>query len=102
MMVLDGWSEAAGRARNASRSAPYYLAVDRQIKSGFDSYEKAEQAALAIKQEHPRLLVSVYETKLRRHIAIEPPAELGSLSARRSPSTQRKAISSYPASATRH
>ena len=54
-------------------AAPYYLAVDRQLKSGYDTFEKAEKAGLAIKRQHPRLLVSVYEAELRRHIMVEQP-----------------------------
>lgn len=89
---------AAGRAQSAPQSAPYYLAVDRQLKLGFDTYEKAEQAALTIKQEHPRLLVTVYETKLRRHIAIEPPRMPVAFDGKKAPS----AVPSHPASTTRH
>ena len=54
-------------------AAPYYLAVDRQLKSGYDTFEKAEKAGLAIKRQHPRLLVSVYEAERRQHMVIGQP-----------------------------
>jgi len=31
----------------------YYVAVDRQLKSGFGTYEAAEKAAKEIKKKHP-------------------------------------------------
>jgi hypothetical protein len=88
--------------KNALVSAPYYLAVDRQLKSGYDTYEGAEQAALAIKRQHPRLLVTVYEPKLRRHIAIEQPQVVIDLNGKRGASAQPNAIARCPASATKH
>ena len=35
----------------------YYVAVDRQLKSGFGTYEAAEKAAKEIKKRHPNLQV---------------------------------------------
>ena len=54
-------------------AAPFYVAVDRQLKSGHETYEGADKAALAIKKRYPRLLVTVYDTKTSQHTVIEPP-----------------------------
>jgi hypothetical protein len=51
----------------------FHIAVDRQLKSGFGTYEAAEKAALAIKKQHPQLQVTVYDAKQQRHTAIEQP-----------------------------
>lgn len=56
---------------------PFYVAVDRQLKSGHDTCEAAEKAALAIKKRHPQLHVTVYDTKDRRHTIIEQPKPAG-------------------------
>lgn len=52
---------------------PFHLAVDRQLKSGYGTYEAAEKAALAIKRWHPQLQVTVYDAKEQRHTTIELP-----------------------------
>jgi hypothetical protein len=52
---------------------PFHVAVDRQLKSGYGTYEAAEKAALAIKKRHPQLQVTVYDAKEQRHATIEPP-----------------------------
>ncbi len=57
----------------APLSAPFYVAVDRQLKSGHETYEAAEKAARAIKKRYARLLVTVYEAETRRHTIIEQP-----------------------------
>jgi hypothetical protein len=51
----------------------YYVAVDRQLKSGFGTFEAAEKAAREIKERHPNLQVTVFDSKKRSHTAIEPP-----------------------------
>ena len=51
----------------------FYVAVDRQLKSGYGTYEAAETAALAIKKKHPQLHLTVYDTKEQRHTTIEQP-----------------------------
>ncbi len=69
-------SEATPSVRKpveAPLTAPFYVAVDRQLKSGHETYEAAEKAALAIKKRYPRLLVTVYDTKTRQHTIIEQP-----------------------------
>lgn len=49
----------------------FHVAVDRQLKSGFGTYDAALKAALAIKQRYPQLQVTVYDAKERRHTPIE-------------------------------
>lgn len=56
---------------------PFHVAVDRQLKSGHDTYQAAEKAALAIKERHPQLCVTVYDTKEQRHRVIEQPKLAG-------------------------
>ena len=51
----------------------YYVAVDRQLKSGFGTYEAAEKAARKIKQRYPNPQVTVFDAKERSHTAIEQP-----------------------------
>jgi hypothetical protein len=51
----------------------YYVAVDRQLKSGFGTYEAAEKAAKEIKERYPNPQVTVFDTKKRSHTAIEQP-----------------------------
>lgn len=51
----------------------FYVAVDRQLKSGHATYEAAEKAALAIRRQHPQLHITVYDAKEQRHIPIERP-----------------------------
>jgi hypothetical protein len=48
----------------------YYVAVDRQLKSGFGTYE-AEKAAKEIKKKYPNPQVTVFDAKKRSHTAIE-------------------------------
>jgi hypothetical protein len=43
------------------------------LKSGHDTYEAAEKAALAIKKRHAQLHVTVYTVKDQRHTTIEQP-----------------------------
>jgi hypothetical protein len=50
---------------------PFYVAVDRQLKSGYETYEAAEKAALAIKRQYPKLHVTVFDAKEQRHTLIE-------------------------------
>jgi hypothetical protein len=51
----------------------YYVAVDRQLKSGFETYDAAEKAAKEIKKRYPNPLVTVFDAKKRSHTAIEQP-----------------------------
>jgi hypothetical protein len=51
----------------------YYVAVDRQLKSRFGTYEAAEKAAMEIKKRYPNPQVTVFDAKKRSHTAIEQP-----------------------------
>ena len=63
--------------RTASKpplTEPFHVAVDRQLKSGHETYEAAEKAALGIKKLYPKLQVTVFDAKARRHMLIEQPS----------------------------
>ena len=49
----------------------FYVAVDRQLKSGFGTYEAAEKAAQEIKRRYPGPQVTVFDAKEHRHTTIE-------------------------------
>jgi hypothetical protein len=49
----------------------YYVAVDRQLKSGYGTYEAAEKAAREIKERHPNTQVTVFDSKKRSYSAVE-------------------------------
>jgi hypothetical protein len=49
----------------------YYVAVDRQLKSGFAAYEAAEKAAKEIKKRYPKTQVTVFDSKKHSHTGIE-------------------------------
>ena len=51
----------------------FYVAVDRQLKSGFGTYEAAEKAAQEIKKRYPGPHVTVFDAKEHRHTTIEQP-----------------------------
>ena len=51
----------------------FYVAVDRQLKSGYGTYEAAEKAAQEIKKRHPTPQVTVFDTKAQRYTAIAQP-----------------------------
>ena len=72
----NGAKRATASVRKPSKPPliePFHVAVDRQLKSGHQTYEAAEKAALAIKKQHPQLHVTVYDTKEERHKTIEQP-----------------------------
>ncbi len=52
----------------------YLLQVDRQTKQSYTTLPAAEKAGLAIKKEHPRLQVSVYDPVETVNTMIELPA----------------------------
>lgn len=56
---------------------PFHVAVDRQFKSGHETYEAAEKAALTIKKRYPQLHVTVFDAKEHRHTLIEKPTLAG-------------------------
>ena len=45
----------------------YYVAVDRQLKSGFGTYGAAEKAAKEIKKRYPNIQVTVFDAKKRSY-----------------------------------
>jgi len=49
----------------------YYVAVDRQLKSGFATYGAAEKAAKEIRKRYPNLQLTVFDAKKRSHTVIE-------------------------------
>jgi hypothetical protein len=51
----------------------FYVAVDRQLKSGFGTYEAAEKAAQEIKKRYANPQVTVFDAKEHRHTTIEQP-----------------------------
>jgi hypothetical protein len=65
----------SSRARSPALIEQYYVAVDRQLKSGFGTYEAAEKAAKEIKKRYPIPQVTVFDAKKRSHTAIEQPIE---------------------------
>ena len=72
-----GNQAAAALAKKSTRpplAEQFYVAVDRQLKSGYQSYEAAERAALAIKKRYPILQVTVYDVKQQRHTTVERPS----------------------------
>jgi hypothetical protein len=44
-MPTDELAEPARKPSSAPLPAPFYLAVDRQLKSGYDAYDGAESSA---------------------------------------------------------
>lgn len=99
-MPFDELGGSLRKSSSVSLPAPFYLSVDRQLKSGYSAYEEAEKAALTIKRQHPRLHVSVYETETRRHIAIGQPRLVVSNGERAQ--LEDAAVVRGPVSATRH
>jgi hypothetical protein len=47
------------------------------LKSGHETYEAAEKAALTIKKRYPQLHVTVFDAKEHRHTLIEKPKPTG-------------------------
>jgi hypothetical protein len=100
MMASNELGSPASKPKRAHLAEPFYLAVDRQLKTEYDTYDEAEKAAFAIKRHHPRLLVTVYEAKSGQHIVIEQPR---SVAFNEKPILPKgDAVVRYPASATRH
>ena len=73
-------NSGAASVRTVSKpplTEPFHVAVDRQLKSGHETYEAAEKAALGIKRLYPKLHVTVFDAKERRHLLIEQPSQAG-------------------------
>ena len=66
-------TDSAPRRATVPLIEQYYVAADRQLKSGFGTYEAAEKAAKEIKKRHPNPHVTVFDAKTRSHTAIEQP-----------------------------
>lgn len=69
-------NRTAAPVRKISRpplTEPFHVAVDRQLKSGHETYEAAEKAALAIKKRYPQLQVTVFDAREQRHTIIDRP-----------------------------
>ena len=49
----------------------YWLQVDRQTKSSYQTLEEAEKAAKAIKSSHPNLQVGIYDAEKSQVILIK-------------------------------
>ena len=64
---------SAPKRASAPITEQFYVAVDRQLKSGYETYEAAEKAAQEIKKRHPNPQVTVFDAKEQRYTAIEQP-----------------------------
>lgn len=103
MVDVNGTTASGRRPSKAPLSAPFYVAVDRQLKAGHDTYDEAEQAALAIKKRHPRLHVTVYEAKTRQHLAVEQPKSAAAVNKKLAASAARDMIGHHVSvSGTKH
>ena len=49
----------------------YWLQVDRQTKSSYQTLEESEKAAKAIKSSHPNLQVGIYDAEKSQVILIK-------------------------------
>lgn len=76
-IAANGATASIRKPSKPPLTEPFYVAVDRQLKSGHQTYAAAEKAALAIKKQHPQLHVTVYDTKEERHKIIEQPKPAG-------------------------
>ncbi len=70
--VTNGTATAFRKPR-PPLAEPFHVAVDRQLKSGHETYEAAEKVALKIKSRYPQLHVTVFDAKEGRHKLIEQP-----------------------------
>ncbi len=68
--TASGDPQTARAAGKPVLTQQFYVAVDRQLKSGYATYEEAENAALAVHKDHPRLHVTVYDAKEERHTTV--------------------------------
>jgi hypothetical protein len=51
----------------------FHVAIDRQLKTAYRTFEAAQRAALAINKQHPQPQVTVYDAKAEQHTAINQP-----------------------------
>jgi hypothetical protein len=98
----------AAPVRKVSRpplTEPFYVAVDRQLKSGHETYDAAEKAAFGIKTRYPKLQVTVFDAKEQRHALIEQPKPVrGSNNNRRAEQATNNAVEGHrvPVAAAKH
>jgi len=103
MVDVNGATAPGRRVSKAPLVAPFYVAVDRQLKSGHDTYDGAEQAALAIKKRYPRLQVTVYEARTCQHLPIKLPNSAAALNKKRAVSAAQNMVGHRASvSATKH
>jgi hypothetical protein len=76
-IAANGATASIRKPSKPPLTEPFHVAVDRQLKSGHQTYAAAEKAALAIKKQHPQLHVTVYDTKEERHKIIDQPMPAG-------------------------
>ena len=75
--IANGPTASVRTVSKPPLAEPFHVAVDRQLKSGHETYEAAEKAALGIKKRYPKLHVTVFDAKERRHMLIEQPSHAG-------------------------
>ncbi|HTO62942.1 MAG TPA: hypothetical protein VMM15_16965 [Bradyrhizobium sp.] len=71
MLIANDVPAPVRKPSKPPSTEPFHVAVDRQLKSGHDTFEDAEQAALKIKNRYPHLHVTVFDAKEGRHKLIE-------------------------------
>ena len=76
--IANGPTASVRKPSKPPLTEPFHVAVDRQLKSGYETYEAAEKAALGIKRRYPKLHVTVFDAKEQRHTLIEQPRAVGS------------------------
>ena len=79
MPVANNRTTPVRKPIKPSLTEQFHVAVDRQLKSGYDTYNEAEQAALKIKNRYPQLHVTVFDAKEGRHRLIEKPVMTGTI-----------------------
>ena len=75
--IPNGPTASVRKLSQPPLTEPFYVAVDRQLKSGHETYEAAEKASLTIKKRYPQLHVTVFDAKEQRHTLIEQPRLAG-------------------------
>ncbi len=69
--IANGTAAPVRKLSKPPLTEPFHVAVDRQLKSGHQTYDAAEKAALEIKKRYPKLHVTVFDAKEKRHTLIE-------------------------------
>jgi hypothetical protein len=69
--IANGTAAPVRKLSRPPLTEPFHVAVDRQLKSGHETYDAAEKAALGIKECYPKLQVTVFDAKERRHTLID-------------------------------